>query len=264
MKKLLMVLSLTVVALSVAWCKPLIFDGDWMVKSDNQIYCENRWWNYIAENYEDWWGGLDWCYNPDTDIFCPVTDIVDRECVPWFSSDFIEKAKAYCEDEEWMLWEDTRENSICIFEDNDNKSFCYSDDYYLNDCKPWQISFKVLDDYETYYPYAEQACLDSNGQLSETEDWEAICIIDDDNFCYMTDIMDWVCDLLKYDVQDVIDIHEEERAYQEYISECYAQEQEPACWVDWIQYYNKCFMEKAGVEEETELAEVVDGKCIYW
>ena len=28
-------------------------------------------------------------------------------------------------------------------------------------------------------------------------------------------------------------------------------------------YYNRCFMEKAGVQEETELAEVVDGECIY-
>ena len=30
-----------------------------------------------------------------------------------------------------------------------------------------------------------------------------------------------------------------------------------------ITYYNRCFMEKAGVQEETELAGVVDWECIY-
>ena len=261
MKKSLMIISLSVAILSIAGCKPLIFDGDWMVKPDNQIYCENRWWNYIAENFDDWWWGLDWCYNPDTDIFCPVTDIVDRECVPWFSSDFIEKAKTYCEDENWTLWEDTRENSICVFDD---KSFCYSDDYYLNDCKPWQVNLETLDYYESNYPYAEQACFDSNGQLSENESWEEICILDDENnFCLVDDILKWKCEGLKYSVQDVIDIHEEERAYQEYVAECYDEEQETVCGKDWNPYYNRCFMEKAGVEEETELAEVVSGQCIY-
>ncbi len=28
-------------------------------------------------------------------------------------------------------------------------------------------------------------------------------------------------------------------------------------------FYNKCFMEKAWVEERTELAEVIDGECVF-
>ena len=38
------------------------------------------------------------------------------------------------------------------------------------------MNFVDVGYYETYYPYAEQACLDSNGQLSETEDRIPICI----------------------------------------------------------------------------------------
>jgi cupin superfamily acireductone dioxygenase involved in methionine salvage len=37
---------------------------------------------------------------------------------------------------------------------------------------------------------------------------------------------------LKYSVQDVIDIHEEERAYQEYVAECYDEEQHTVCGKD--------------------------------
>ena len=79
----------------------------------------------------------------------------------------------------------------------------------------------------------------------------------------MSDVADWGCDLLKYNVQDINDMHEGERAYQEYVAECYNEPQITVCGQDGNPYYNRCFMEKSGVEEETELAEVVDGKCIY-
>ena len=45
---------------------------------------------------------------------------------------------------------------------------------------------------------------------------------------------------------------------QEYVAECYEEPQITVCGEDGITYYNRCFMEKAGVKEETELAEVVD------
>jgi hypothetical protein len=38
--------------------------------------------------------------------------------------------------------------------------------------------------------------------------------------------------MLKYDVQDIYDIHEDERAYQEYLSECYNQPQITVCGQD--------------------------------
>ena len=79
----------------------------------------------------------------------------------------------------------------------------------------------------------------------------------------MDDIMDWGCDLLNYDVQEIYDLHEGESEYQEYVAECYEEPQVTVCGQDGNSYYNKCFMEKAGVDEETELAEVIDGECIY-
>ena len=68
---------------------------------------------------------------------------------------------------------------------------------------------------------------------------------------------------LYQDMVDIQDMHEDEKAYQEYIAECYQEPQITVCGKDGNPYYNRCFMEKAGVEEETELAEVVDGECIY-
>ena len=65
------------------------------------------------------------------------------------------------------------------------------------------------------------------------------------------------------DMLDIQDMHESERAYQEYVAECYNQPYDTVCWEDGNSYPNRCFMEKAGVQEETELAEVVDGECIY-
>ena len=105
--------------------------------------------------------------------------------------------------------------------------------------------------------------MDNNGQLSQTEDGEDICILNDDEFCYMSDVMDWGCDLLYQDMLDIQDMHESERAYQEYVAECYNQPYDTVCWEDGNSYPNRCFMEKAGVQEETELAEVVDWECVF-
>ena len=156
--------------------------------------------------------------------------------------------------EEWNEWWDIQ--NVCFYPD---KSFCYLEELASDNCHKWDMFYADND----LYPYAEQACIDSNGQISQTEEWVDICILGDDEFCYMDDIADWGCDLLKYNVQDIYDIHEDERAYQEYVAECYELPQVTVCGQDWNAYYNKCFMEKAGVQEETELAEVVDGKCIY-
>lgn len=155
--------------------------------------------------------------------------------------------------EEWLEWWDTQD--VCYFDD---KTFCYLEDFAAWTCKKWDMSY--IND---WYTYAEEACIDNNGQISQTEEWEDICILNDEEFCYMIDVMDWGCDLLYQDMLDIQDMHESEREYQEYIAECYEQPQITVCGQDWNAYYNRCFMEKAGVEEETELAEVVDGECIY-
>ena len=155
--------------------------------------------------------------------------------------------------EEWNEWWEKQD--VCYFDD---KTFCYLEDFSAWKCKKWDMSY--IND---WYTYAEEACIDNNGQISQTEEWEDICILSDDEFCYMSDVMDWGCDLLYQDVLDIQNMHEFEREYQEYVAECYEQPQVTVCGQDGNPYYNRCFMEKAGVQEETELAEVVDGQCIY-
>ena len=163
-----------------------------------------------------------------------------------------------CEEEWWKIeerneWWDTQ--NVCFYPD---ESFCYLEELASDNCHKWDMYYT-----DDLYPYAEQACIDSNGQISQTEEWVDICILSDDEFCYMDDVADWGCDLLKYNVQDIYDIHKDERAYQEYIAECYNQPQGTVCGQDWNEYYNRCFMEKAWVEEETELAQVENWECIF-
>ncbi len=129
--------------------------------------------------------------------------------------------------QEWNEWWEIQ--NVCYYPD---ESFCYLEDLAADICHKWDM--KYYDD--SLYVYAEQACFD---------------------------IMDWACDLLYQDMLDIYDMHEDERSYQEYIAECYEQEQITVCGKDWNSYYNRCFMEKAGVEEETDLADVVDWECIF-
>ena len=186
-------------------------------------------WPWMEGNVEQWWERI-----------TVVTEMCEEE---WWKI------------QEWNEWWDIQ--NVCFYPD---ESFCYLEDLAADNCHKWDMRY---DDNYYLYPYAEQACIDSNGQISQTEEWEDICILSDDEFCYMSDVMDWACDLLSYNVQDVYDEYESERAYQEYISECYDQPQVTVCGQDGNPYYNRCFMEKAGVQEEVELAEVVNGECIY-
>ena len=208
-------------------------------------WCFGGWNNGKSLLWRLWWFDIkDW----------PGMEKDDNE---WWER--ITVVKEMCEEqwwkiEEWNEWWDTQD--ICFFPD---ESFCYLEDLAAWSCEKWDM--KYYDD--NLYIYAQQACIDNNGQIFQTEYGEDICILNNDEFCYMDDIMDWACDLLSYDVQEIYDLHESEREYQEYVAKCYEEPQVTVCGKDGNSYYNRCFMEKAGVEEETELAEVVNGECIY-
>lgn len=159
----------------------------------------------------------------------------------WFSV-----AEGYCENEWWEveMWENwDGYQPVCFYVDDE--SYCYLEYLYYGVCTKWE--FYYFDDYW----YAEQACIDSDGQISQTDDWEDICIFNDKEFCYMNDVMDWACDLLYQDYD-----------YNEDLAACDAEWENIVCWTDWNTYFNKCYLDFAWVEEET-VAEVVDGVCVF-
>jgi len=63
----------------------------------------------------------------------------------------------------------------------------------------WRLWLFNIMDWDWMVRSAENICLSFDGQISETEDWEAICILSDEDFCYMYDIEDGGCDLLWYE-----------------------------------------------------------------
>ena len=223
MKKLSLIWLLFLCSFTLTWCF-----GNW----ENSLLWR-LWWFDIKD-----WPGMERNDNEWGERITVVTEMCEEQ---WWNI------------EEWNEWWEKQD--VCYFDD---KTFCYLEDFAAWKCKKWDMSY--IND---WYTYAEEACIDNNGQISQTEEWEDICILSDEEFCYMKDVVDWGCDLLYQDMLDIQDMHESERAYQEYVAECYEQEQEIVCWKDWNQYYNRCFMEKAWIEEETELSEIVDGKCIY-
>ena len=147
-----------------------------------------------------WIFTLVWCQKSDDDSINMDVDDNGRFAV----------AEWYCVDEWWELemWEDgDGYRPVCFYEDDE--SYCYFEDLYDWLCHKWDL-YTYYDD---LYPYAEQACIDSNGQISQTEYGEDICILGDDEFCYMDDIMDWACDFLNYGVQEIYDMSESESGY---------------------------------------------------
>ena len=80
-----------------------------------------------------------------------------------------ETAKQSCEAEWWVVeqWYEWWENqNVCNYPDD---SFCYLEEVSEGNCGKGDFYYD-----DDLYPYAEQACIDSNGQISETEEWVAI------------------------------------------------------------------------------------------
>jgi len=182
-----------------------------------------------------WSISLTWCFN--------IKDWPGMERNLDGGGEWFSIAEWYCADEwgELQAWEEGNDYQyVCFYADDE--SYCYLEDLYDGLCSRWE--FYYFDDYDLYQ-YAEQVCLGNDGQLSTTDSGENICILSDDDFCYINDIIDGWCDLL---YEDMIVCTEE---------------YDPVCWVDWNTYSNRCFMEVAWTEEETELAEVVDGVCVF-
>ena len=244
--KILLFGVLSILSIALVWCNPegniitneypfaeqICIDNDWEITTDSD-------WNPICllyadeycylEDMEDWWCDLLWyMWDAPLSVYCEES---------WWTPEY------------WMEW--WEDFYVCAFEDD---SFCYLDDLFNWYCNKWDMFYWG----DAISSYAKLECLDSNGQLSENDLWDEICIFSDDDFCYIGDILNWSCEFVE------IYEYEDESEYQKYLEECYLQGQWVVCGEDWNTYYNRCFMDMAWVEEETELAEVVDWECIYW
>ena len=255
MRKPLLVCLLVFLSTVLAWCNNHSDDPDFLFSDEAKI-CEDNGWEIVYDEKAD---ATPMCYFLEAEG-CSLASIGEWDC-EWLNhepgGEWLTVATAQCEEEWWEVQyrqEWGEDFQMCIFDD---ESFCDLYDLVDWSCGKWDIYYSI-----DLYPYAEQACIDNNGQISQTEDGEDICILSDDEFCYMSDVMDWGCDLLYQDMVDIQDMHEDEKAYQEYIAECYQEPQITVCGKDGNPYYNRCFMEKAGVEEDVE-AEVTDDWCVW-
>jgi hypothetical protein len=160
-----------------------------------------------------------------------------------------------CEDqwwvvEQWFEWWDTQD--VCYFDD---KTFCYLEDFAAWNCKKWVMSYindGVVYDYPpedqlNWKPMEEAFCDYNNWVITENEYWDRFCTFSDWGYYELRAFKElWEMPSLRWP------------------DEPYCSDFENiVCWTDWNGYINECWMKSAWVEEETELAEVVDGKCIY-
>ncbi len=178
------------------------------------------------------WISLTWCQKQENIEAC---NSINGNCTN--TKKYLTWEKL-CIDNDGQPTTDELWNDICLFNAHD---WCL-----LKNIEDWNCEF-LSDEYNSWeeeYPIWEQICIDYNGQISETDDNSEICIFNDEEFCYLEDLQDWWCDLLPPQ------------------PEC-SKERDPVCWKDWNTYNNRCLLEAAWVEEETE-AEITENWCVFW
>ena len=123
-------------------------------------------------------------------------------------------------------------------------------------------------------PEKNEICNNNKWILTNRAEWWdiTVCAFDDDSFCFLEDLESWLCkkgliffedtDEINDEIDNVINWNDNEVQESE-SDECDQMEEEIVCWKDWNTYQNKCYLDKAWVEEETELAQVEDWQCIF-
>lgn len=110
----------------------------------------------------------------------------------------------------------------------------------------------------------EEICNKDNGSLQIWDEWwenAAVCFYSDNSFCFVEDVENWSCK--KWDLPFYDDSYDLNLAEKSDFAECDSQWEEIVCGKDGSTYSNRCYMEASGIEEETEHAKVVDGKCEF-
>lgn len=246
MKNSLLILSLIILWMSFTWCQKQenieacsSTNGsctntkeyqDWeqlCIDNDGEVTTDELWNDICLFNAHDW---------------CLLKNIEDWNC-EWIIEQQIRTEYPdpvnICEYNGWkIIYDEEKEWPMCYFLEAEWCSLASIDRW---DCEYLSDEYNY---WEEEYPVWEQICIDYNGQISETEDGSKICILNDNDFCYLEDLQDWWCDLLPPQ------------------PEC-SKERDPVCWKDWNTYNNRCLLEAAWIEEETE-AEITENWCVFW
>ena len=225
------------------WChnplKDILNPIEWKSYSEVVTICEDN--DGILTTDELWnniclFNALDWC----------LLEKVEAWTCEWINdesdeSDYLDSV-TICEDNGWkIVYDETeKESPMCYFLEAE---WCSLASIERGDCEFLSYEYNSLGDWVDEYPIWEQLCIDNGGQVSQTEDGIGICILNDDDFCYLEDLEDWWCDLWP-------------------VYPTCPEDWTPVCWKDWNTYSNRCFLEASWVEEDTE-AEVTEDWCIF-
>ena len=121
--------------------------------------------------------------------------------------------------------------------------------------EPEDVNVLDADDNE-WFVVAEWYCEDEWWEIEIWEEWDGqqpVCFYEDGSYCYIEDLYDGLCSRWEFYYLDDYDE----------LAACDAEWEDIVCGKDGNTYYNGCYLDFAWVEEETELAEVIDWKCVF-
>lgn len=111
-------------------------------------------------------------------------------------------------------------------------------------------------------------CEENEWELVNRVEWwdVVVCWFKDWSFCFVDDLISWACEKWFIKFKDEDDNLTGENISEENIpdfSECDQTEKDVVCGKDWNTYFNKCYLDAAWIEEETELAHVENWECTF-
>ena len=157
-------------------------------------------------------------------------------------------AEQECIDNDGQISTNHEWTQICVFSDDE---FCY-----LEDMEDWWCDLLYPGWWE-WITVVTDMCEEEWWNVQQWNEWwdiQDLCYYPDETFCYLDDLADGSC-------------HKWDMKYDDWLGDelaaCDVEWENIVCWEDWNTYYNRCYLDFAWVEEETELAEVVDGQCVF-
>lgn len=129
---------------------------------------------------------------------------------------------------------------------------------------------KDKDNWEAIITNADESlCVEKWWNVETVSEWWedfVLCVFEDGSFCFVEDLESGVCE--KWDIQ-YYDAENLEADIETWVTleyekvDCSSLPENIVCGKDGNTYNNSCYLEDAWVEEETELAEVVDWECVF-